>query len=451
MSARSGRAGGIIRRVARVREDRAARPRLGKANEAERELDPAERESAAAMLADVEALCAFEGRRPGSDAERRAANHLASRLRELGCAAGIEATYVHPQWPLVVAAHCLLGFAASLIAVPLPAVGFAAALLLAASLYFDLNTRLYLLRTLFFRRGSQNVVSRGARPDAPARLLLVAHYDAGRTGSLYGPGGFGRAAAFVRRLGLNPERLPFWSLALLVPILGARLAGFDSPVTGAVQLLPTLTLLAAAFALADIQLSPTSPGANDNASGVAVALALAAELRRRPPRNLDVWLVLTGGGETLGEGMRAFLRRHRRELDRETTFLLVLDSLGRGELRYVASEGPAVPYAADGRLLELASTLGAPAEGADGPRAEPLHTATVSDALPAHLRGLPALALTTREQGASAPANHHLPTDTPEGLDARALVRARDFALSLIGALDRDLDRLQTGEEGADA
>src|SRR5690606_15121300 len=120
----------------------------------------------------------FTARRPGSDAERRAANHLASRLRELGRSVEIEATYVHPQWPLVVAVHCLLGFAASLISVPLPAVGFALALLAAASLYFDLNSRLYLLRTLFFRRGSQNVVSRGPEPEAPARLLLVAHYDA---------------------------------------------------------------------------------------------------------------------------------------------------------------------------------------------------------------------------------------------------------------------------------
>src|SRR5690606_28758316 len=73
---------------------------------------------------------------------------------------------------------------------------------------------------------------------------------------------------------------------------------------------------------------------------------------------------------------------------------------------------------------------------ADGLRARPLHTATVSEALPARLRGLRALTLTAREPGASAPAHHHLPTDTPANLDPDALQRARDFALALIAALD---------------
>ena len=36
-------------------------------------------------------------------------------------------------------------------------------------MYLDLNGRFYLLRRLFFRRASQNVVSPGAEPEAPAR------------------------------------------------------------------------------------------------------------------------------------------------------------------------------------------------------------------------------------------------------------------------------------------
>ena len=35
-------------------------------------------------------------------------------------------------------------------------------------MYLDLNARLYLVRRLFFRRASQNVVSNGARSDAPS-------------------------------------------------------------------------------------------------------------------------------------------------------------------------------------------------------------------------------------------------------------------------------------------
>ncbi|HEY8466271.1 MAG TPA: M28 family peptidase [Solirubrobacterales bacterium] len=389
------------------------------------------------MVADVEALCGFEGRRPGTDAERRAANHLARRLRELGWRADVEATYVHPQAALIWAAHCALGFAASVIALPLPPVGFALALVAAASLYLDLNTRLYLLRTLFFRRGSQNVVARGRSREAPARLLIVAHYDVARTGQLFFGRSLERATRATRLFGFDPPRIPFWSLALLVPILGARVAGLDSAAIGAIQVLPTLALLVAGFALLDIEYSPASPGANDNASGVAVALALASELRANPPANLDPWVVLTGGGESPMEGMRAFLRAHRDELDRRRTFVIALDAVGRGELRYVASEGLAVAYPADARLLELAQAV---AETGDVPAA-PERSGFAGEALAARVRGLRALELTAAEPGDALPSHYHLPTDTPEHIDPDALTRARDFALALVRALDRDVGR----------
>ena len=118
----------------------------------------------------IRELCSFEGRRAGTDAERRAANRVAERLRELGRPAEIEPTAVHPQYGYVHAAHCLLGVAGSLVAVEVPALGFALVLLAATSLYLDLEYRFYLVRRLFFRRASQNVVSPRPPPGTgPAR------------------------------------------------------------------------------------------------------------------------------------------------------------------------------------------------------------------------------------------------------------------------------------------
>ena len=142
----------------------------------------------------IRELCSFEGRAAGTDAERRAANWLAARLREGGRRAEIEPTYVHPRYGLVHAAHCALGLAGSLLATVEPAIGFAIVLATAVSMYLDLNYRVYLLRRLFFRRASQNVVAPGRRPDAPARLLLCAHYDAARTGAAFNPKRVARAA-----------------------------------------------------------------------------------------------------------------------------------------------------------------------------------------------------------------------------------------------------------------
>ena len=89
-----------------------------------------------------------------------------------------------------------------------------------------------------------------------------------------------------------------------------RAAGVDSDLLSVLQLPATLVLLVGVFALIDIELSPIVPGANDNASGVATALSLAAELKAEPPSNLDVWIVLTGGEECLMQGMRSFVRAH---------------------------------------------------------------------------------------------------------------------------------------------
>src|SRR5829696_5611923 len=209
----------------------------------------------------VRELCSFEGRGPGTDAERRAANMLAGRLRAIGRRGQIEPFFCHPQYAVVHLIHATLGVTGSLLALVQPAIGFALVFAAAVSTYLDVNTRLYLVRSLFFRRVSQNVVSPGERPDAPTRLILMAHYDAARTGYI-----FSKASTRIRslpervRLGLGPFRLFFWAgLAPLLPILGARMAGLDATWLSALQVIPTIVLIVAGFLLIDIALSDIVP------------------------------------------------------------------------------------------------------------------------------------------------------------------------------------------------
>lgn len=392
----------------------------------------------------IDELCSFEGRLAGTDAERRAANRVAERLREQGRRATVEPIHVHPQLGLVLAAHCLLGLAGSLIGVGTPAVGFAMALVAATSLYLDVNTRFYVLRRLFFRRLSQNVVSPGPNSQAPARVLICAHLDAGRTGFAYAPKRMRRLVALGRKLHieLTPPRILFWSLALLVPVLGARAAGLDSGLLSVLQLLPTLVLLLAVFALVEIELSDVVPGANDNASGVATALSLAAELDRTKLENLDVWVVVTGGEESLFEGMRSFLRKHGKRLDPATTWIVNVDSVGRGDVRFATGEGLAVTFEYGSRLTELCEAIAeADREGHTRYRAAPLSHGFATDALAARVRRYRATTITCLEPDSVLPANYHLPTDLPAAIEPAALDRAHGFALDLISALDTDLGR----------
>jgi hypothetical protein len=392
----------------------------------------------------IRELCSFEGRRSGTDAERRAANWLAERLRAAGRRTDVEPTYVHPQYGLVHALHCALGFAGSLVSIVQPAVGFGLVLAAAVSMYLDLNGRFYLARRLFFRRASQNVVARGKNPHATARVFIAAHYDSARTGAAFDPKRVARASRVARRLQLPiaPFRILFWSLAILLPILGARMAGLDSNLVSLLQLIPTLTLLVGVFLLTDIELSDVVPGANDNASGVATALSLAEEVDAEPPDNLDVWVLLTGAEECQMEGMRSFTRSHRKSIDRESSYFIVLDALGAGTVRYETGEGLAVTYDLDRRLAELCSAV-AEADRDNGNRfdAKPLRSGFATDALPARIAKLRATAITCLGDGSILPVHYHRPEDIPKRIDREALDRAHDFVLELVRALDRDVGR----------
>jgi hypothetical protein len=389
----------------------------------------------------IEELCSFEGRWPGTDAERRAADRLAERIRESKRKVVIEPTYVHPEAWLVIAVHIVLVVGGSLIALISPPAGFVAVLVAATSLYLDLNTRLYLIRRLFFRRASQNVVSPGQRPDAPARLILSAHYDAAKTGYVFGP----RAVRLLGRLPdrivvlFGPLRVLFWlGVVPLLAISGARLAGLDSGALAVLQLLCTAMLLVGLLLLVDISLSQVVPGACDNASGVAAALSVAEELDRDPPANLDVWVVLTGAEECFAEGMRSFARAHREGMDLASTFVVNIDSVSFGRPGYQLSEGAFVSYPMDARLVELCDAISA-ASGETG--AIPFRHSLVTDAIAAHVAGYRAITIEGWENGMIVPPYYHTHADTPENLDEDALSGAVEFTTQLARQLNRDVAR----------
>jgi hypothetical protein len=395
-----------------------------------------------AKLQTIEELCSFERRLAGTDAERRAANAMAARLRKAGRRAEVEPVYVHPQMSLIWAAHTTLAFIASIISVELPIAGFALLLATTTSFYLELNTTRHILRLLFFRRASQNVVSRGENPQASHRLILTAHLDAARTGTAFGPGATRLARWASGFLPFPHTRLLFWSAAIMLPLLGARMAGVDTDGLAILQILPTIFLLVSTFLLVDWRLSETVPGANDNASGVAVALSLAQRLRDEPPRNLDVWVLLTGGEECGMEGARSFARAHKDELDPYKTIVLAIDSVGKGDVRWVVSEGLTISFDMDMRVNQLCEAIAeADRSGENRYRAAPIRHGFASDALAARVAGLRAGAITCLEPGALLPANHHRPEDVPDSIDPAALERAEGFTHELILALDRDLAR----------
>ena len=215
------------------------------------------------------------------------------------------------------------------------------------------------------------------------------------------------------------------------------MAGVDAEWLSVVQLIPTLALVVEVFLLVDIALSDVVPGANDNASGVAAALSVAAELERDPPPHLDVWVLLTGAGWSLHEGMRAFVRAHRKELARDSTYFLELDTVGLGDVRFETAAGWAVSFPMDARLVELCEALAdADREGEDRYRARALGRGGLpGEAVAARLRRYPAITITCAGELDIAPARaarRTFPTaSTPKRSSARTRSRSGSSACSI--------------------
>jgi hypothetical protein len=284
----------------------------------------------------------------------------------------------------------------------------------AAAIVDELGGHHRVLRRALARRRTHNVVAEAGDPRAPDTLVFVAHHDAARPW----PAAFGALVSARRRPPIAPT-LAYAPLTVLLGVVAnvrtVRLAGMG--------------LCAFVVALfARISRRRAVPGANDNASGVAVMLGLAHDLAASPPASLRVVLVSTGAEETMLEGMDAFLRRHRTELDPGRTLVVCLDMVGWDRLIVREGEGvlrhhPSRPEDLD-RLLRAARAAGVAIDVA--PRGP-----APTDGLAARWAGLPTLLVSSVAAGGGYP-HYHRPSDVPGAVDVETVVAARRLCAELV-------------------
>ena len=137
--------------------------------------------------------------------------------------------------------------------------------------------------------------------DAERTVVLVAHHDAAHPGLVFHPA----IPELADRAGLieNANTSP----PLMWPIIGGPAAVAAGSLLGSRLLTKAGAVLSGGFAAAmlDIGLRKVVPGANDNATGVAVLVAMARALAARPAERTRVMLVSTSE-EALCTGMEAF-------------------------------------------------------------------------------------------------------------------------------------------------
>lgn len=283
------------------------------------------------------------------------------------------------------------------------------------------------MRRLLPKAGSQNVV--GVIPpagEARRRAILCAHLDTHRTPIFYSSGVWHRVFGL-----LVGGAFVSMAVGAVAYALGAAFGWAWVRWIGLAA--AAMELFALAMCL-HADLTPFSPGANDNASGVGVILALAQRLQAEPLAHTEVWPAFTGCEEAAAYGMAAFLDAHAAELGDEAVYI-VLDQVGLGRVSYLTGDGLIVKHKTHPLALELARRAAAALPGLQvGEHVGIAYT----DAAVATKRGLRALTVDALPPPGAQEAMHwHQMSDTLEHVAPPALADALAFTWQLLQEIDR--------------
>lgn len=306
-------------------------------------------------------------------------------------------------------------------------VAAAISLIALASDLLELSFRDNVLRRLVPKGPSQNVIAK-LPPGGEHRqdVILIGHVDSQRTPII-----FSSQRWLDAYKAFTTVAFAAFSGQVILYVLGT-VTQWDWIWPTTVISAVCAALLAALCIQAD--LSPFSPGANDNATAAGLVLTLAEDLKAEPLRHTRVWLACTGCEEVQHYGAIDFFRRHRAELHHPKA--LVLEMLGCAGPAWLTREGIVIPFHADGELVALIERLSAehPEWEAHPTRINGGNT-EMADAL---LAGVPAITFLGATPEGDTPYWHQ-PEDTVDKMDPDVMARAYDMTRAFISALDESV------------
>lgn len=396
-------------------------------------------------LKHIKALAEDIGYRlPGSEGEARAADYCRRVLTDLGLEARVEE---FPSIGSVFRPHltAALLMLAAFVLYPLrrPAGAWAALVLTVFAVWseiMEITLRPHPLQKALPKRVSRNVFAvvgparrdggpaSAAAPLSPRDIVVIGHMDSQRTPVIFSSPAWMAAYRVYSTLAF----VSFVAQAALY--LGGVIAGWTWawPVSAVSALMAVLLVALTVQA----ELSPSTHGANDNATAAGLVLTLAEDLVREPLPHSRVWLLCSGSEESLHEGAKSFFARHKGEMTEPRA--VALEMLGCAGPAWLKREGFVLPLPSDAGLQRLARRvaeanpdLGAHAAVVAGGVTE------MSDAI---LAGVPAITVAGLGPDNVAPYWHR-PSDTVDKMDAApggAMERNYRFVRALLAAMDAD-------------
>lgn len=169
------------------------------------------------------------------------------------------------------------------------------------------------------KRGSRNIIASVGTKESKKRVAITAHYDSALCMVSY------KLYLFVRFAFLP-------ALIIVVAILAARALGV---LQGWIILWSVLAIIFLPISIGTFILASgrrVSPGADDNASGVAVILEVARTAAESPPADTELFFIASGAEEQGLVGAHKLVAS--KALPKDTT-VLNLDGVGVGPYTYI--------------------------------------------------------------------------------------------------------------------
>ncbi len=364
-------------------------------------------------------------RSSSSEGERRASEYIKEVLEGLGVESNVEnfLSYRTSSYGYIIIYFiCIIG---ALFSLSHEILGFLMAVFGAIAFYRE-NSCQGVVSRLLTHAPSQNVVGRiPAKDKVCRRVVLCANYDTARSGLMFHPclAGFFRTFSVFTIISV---------LGLPVIILFGSL--FWPDFFGLFRSFAVLWLCLNIIFLVHKELYGRDIyGANDNASGTGVILALAEKLAKDPMPNTEIWIAATGSEGAGNGGTLALLTRHAQEL--QEALFLNLNNLGAGYLKYITGEGMIKAYSADPELLLFSAEL--VRENMDVSLVPHEFRTFTTSAYAALARGYRAMSIMALDEDGLIP-NWRWETDLIENLEENNLIEAENFITLLLKKLDRE-------------
>jgi hypothetical protein len=271
---------------------------------------------------------------------------------------------------------------------------------------------------------SRNVLgSSPAREDPAHTVVITAHMDTHRTP-------FFNSNVTWQRIYNRGFRLIFASL-ILGATAAAALGLSNNPILKLLFHFLGIPFVLGMVAFIHADRTRYSPGAYDNASGVACMLSIAQWIKDNPLGRTNVWFVATGCEETGTGGMQALM--NSRYAAWRDALWINLDQTGIGGLYLRLKEGLLRRYSVHPEALSLARE----AAKLSGIMLRERESQAFSDAIIAFQKGLKAISLGASPSDPSQATPRHQLSDVPEHIHRKTLQDTIAYVMSLLKLWDQ--------------